>query len=214
MHRFITGFALAALGLCATQVQAQERAVGHAGKLYVGVAPGLVVPEDVSFSRTATTTNSGKIEFKDGYSLAGFAGYEFNDYLRGEASVTYAKVDYDKVSMDGFGTVKVDGDLKSTIGMLNGIVAPLGKTRISPLLGGGVGVAYTKEKASHAGGINVNVDRETNDLALSGLVGVEANITDSVSLGVRYNYFWVDSGEDGRDNFTAHNFSATAAWHF
>ncbi|MCR6629071.1 MAG: porin family protein [Magnetospirillum sp.] len=215
--KFVAAAMLAAMGLVAAQASAQEKTVvtSPSKKVYAGVQAGMVVPEDVNFSRTATSANSGKIEFEDGYSVGGFAGYKFNDYLRGEASVTYAKFDYDKVTVNGVGTIDVDGDVKSTIGMVNGIVSPLGKSTISPLLGAGIGMAHTKDKASaNAGGIAVNVDRNTNDLALSGLVGVEAEVSNSVSLGVRYNYFWVDSSTAGFDDLTAHNFSATAAIKF
>lgn len=215
--KFIAVAVLAASGLWAVQASAQERAVvtSPSKKVYAGVQAGVVLPEDVNFSKTATTTNSGKFEFQDGYSVGALAGYKFNDYLRGEANLSYAKIDYDKVTLDGVGSVNVDGDLKSTIGMVNGIVSPLGKSTISPLLGAGVGMAHTKDKASaSAGGITATVDRDTNDLALGGMLGVEADVSDSVSLGVRYNYLWVDSGTDGRDNFAAHNFSATAALKF
>ena len=205
-----------AVALGASGAMAQERAVVMSPnkKVSVGVQGGLVIPQDVNFSKSASASNSGKIEFKDGYSVGGFAGYQFNDYLRGEAGLSYAKFDYDSVSMDGVGSAKVDGDVKSTIGMISGVVTPLGQSRISPLVGAGVGVAHTKDQASHVGNINVNIDRQTTDLAATGMLGVEGAVTDSVSVGLRYNYYWINSGTDGRDDFTAHNLSATAAVKF
>lgn len=215
--KFVAMVALATVGLWTVNASAQEKVVvtSPSKKVYAGVQAGMVVPEDVNFSRSANASSSGKIEFQDGYSVGGFAGYKLNDYLRTEASLTYAKFDYDKVTLDGVGSVNVDGDVKSTLGMVSGIVSPLGRSTISPLLGAGIGMAHTKDKGTaNGGGISVNVDQSTNDLALTGLVGVEADLTNDVSLGVRYNYFWVDSGNDGRDNLAAHNFSATAALKF
>lgn len=183
-------------------------------KFYVGVAPGYVLPEDVKFSRTSSTNNSGKLEFEDGYSVGAFAGYHFNDYLRGEANLSYAKVDYDKATVNGIGSADIDGDVSATIGMISAVVAPLGKSAVSPLLGGGVGAAYVKDKVSSVAGVTTGWDNSETDLALSGMAGIEADVSSNVALGVRYNYYWIDTGGDGRDNFTAHNFSATAAVKF
>lgn len=183
-------------------------------KFYVGAAPGYVMPENVNFSRTASTNNSGKLEFADGYSVGAFAGYRFNDYLRGEANLSYAKVDYDKVTVDGIGSADMDGDVSATIGMISAVVTPLGRSVVSPLLGGGVGAAYVTDKVNSVAGVTTGWNNSETELALSGMAGLEADVSSNVALGVRYNYYWIDTGDSGRDNFTAHSLSATAAVKF
>lgn len=224
---------LATLALATTHAHAADMAVANVGKAqraYVGLSAGWVSPEDVNFSGSSTsggytTSASGKFEFKDGYSVTGFAGYRFNDYIRAEGELGYTQFDYDKVTLNGTitgggttynvsGAATLDGEVSSWIGMVNGIVAPLGKSRVSPLLGGGVGFAATEEKITAIGGTAANLTADHTDLALNGIVGVEASVTPSVDLGVRYRYYWVDSGSNGRDDFTAHNLAATASLKF
>lgn len=204
---------LAMASLAAGQAMAQDqmKVTSPSKDFYVGLQAGWVIPEDVDFT---VLGRSGKYEFNDGYSVGGLAGYQFNNYLRGEVSLTYAHFDYDRVSIDGIGSGSVDGDVNSTIGMVSAVVSPLGKTKVSPFFGGGVGAAYSKDKIRSVDGVSVDVSNSDTNLALSGLVGLEANLSDSVSLGLRYNYLWIDSGSNGTDNLATHNFSATATYKF
>lgn len=223
-------FAAAALALVAAEATAQERPAANLGKFYVGIAPGYVSAEDVNFSGNASTGGysanaSGKFEFKDGYSISAFAGYQFNDYLRAEAELGYAKFDYDKVSLSGTitgngstvavnGSADLDGSVSSTVGLLSGIVTPLGKGKVTPLLGAGIGFAVVEDEVNRIGTTNVNLSNTETDLALAGMVGVEVAVSNSVALGARYRYLWVDSGSNGVDDLTVHNFTATAALKF
>ncbi len=199
------------------------------GKFYVGAGAGWVIPEDTNFKATSsggTTYNAaGKLQFQDGYSLSAMAGYKVNDYLRAEAQVDYTRFEYDSVSMNGSitsggttynvnGSASLDGTVTSALGMVNGVVTPLGKARVSPLLGGGVGFAATEEKITAIGGQSTNISGSHTDLALSGMLGVEAMVSDNASIDLRYGYMWVNSGNDVFDDFTAHNISANAAFHF
>lgn len=214
----------------ASGAMAQEPPVSKTGRFYVGIAPGLVVPEDTNFSASGssggyTASASGKFEFKDGYSISAFAGYQFSDYLRAEGELAYARFDYDKITLNGTitgngrtytvnGSADLDGSVESTLGLLSAVVSPLGKARVAPLVGGGIGFAATDEQIDRIGGSAANLSSSHTDLALSGMLGIEAAVSDNVRLGARYRYLWVDSGRDGLDNFTAHNFQATAAWAF
>lgn len=222
--------ALFAAPLFTTGAQAADVAGGKVGNAYAGLSVGWVSPEDVNFSGSAssggyTSSAAGKFEFKDGYSVTGAVGYRFNDYLRAEGEIGYTKFDYDKVTLNGTitngsttytvaGSAPLEGEVSSWIGMVNGIVAPLGKSKVTPLIGGGIGFAATDEKITRIGTTAANLSSEHTDLALNGLVGVEASVTTNVDLGVRYRYYWVDSGDSGHDDFTAHNLSATAAFKF
>jgi opacity protein-like surface antigen len=112
------------------------------------------------------------------------------------------------------GTAPVNGSVTATLGMLNGMVTPFGKSRVTPLVGAGVGVAHFEDKIDSIGGSAVNSNRTETDLALSATAGIKVSATDSVVLGARYRYLWADTGHNGVDNFTAHNFMGTAAIKF
>lgn len=217
MRYLIAGLALAAIGLHGAQASAEDRTVlkSASKKVYVGVAPGYVMPNDVKFSSTAgAVSGSGKWKLDNGYSLSGFAGYEFNDYLRSEAEISYSRIEYDKVTVNGLGSADVDGKVTSTVGMLSGLVSPLGKTRVRPLVGAGAGWASTDDKIKTIGGVPVDSDHSRNNLALSGTAGMDYEASDSLSFGLRYRYMWIDSSHNGVEDFTAHNITANAAIHF
>lgn len=220
----------AASALLAVEASAADMAGGNLGKVYAGLSAGWVSPEDVKFSGSATsggytTSASGKFQFEDGYSVTGFAGYRFNDYIRGEAELGYTQFDYDKVSLNGTitgggttytvsGSADLDGEVKSWVGMLNAVVTPLGKSKVTPLVGGGLGFAATDEKITRIGGTAANLSSDHTDLAAAAILGIEAGVASNIDIGVRYRYYWVDSGDNGIDDFTAHNLSATAAFKF
>lgn len=238
MRSIIARTAFAALLVCGQTALAQDakkpqnsaNAVSSDGKFYLGAGAGLVIPEDTNFksntsSGGAAFSTSGKLQFQDGYSLSAMAGYKFNDYLRAEAEVDYTRFEYDSISMNGTitsggttynvnGSTSLDGTVTSVLGLVNGVVTPLGKSRVSPLVGGGVGFASTEEKITAIGGQSANISGSHTDLALSGMLGVEAMVTNNASIDLRYRYMWVDSGNETFDDFTAHNISANAAIHF
>ncbi|AVM78194.1 hypothetical protein MSR1L_17990 [Magnetospirillum gryphiswaldense] len=229
MHKLLPGLAVLAV-LGANAAMAQDAGNVTKGKFYLGAQAGVVLPEDVNFSGTSssggiTTTAAGTYQFKDGYSVSGLAGYHLNDYVRGEAELGYSRFEYDSISLNGNvtsngtttavnGSASMEGTVSSAIGMVHGIVAPLGKTKVSPLLGAGIGFAATEEKITRIGTLATNFESTHTDLAVAGMVGAETNLSDQMSMGLRYRYMWIDSGTEGRDDFTAHNFVANAAWKF
>jgi opacity protein-like surface antigen len=190
----------------------------------------MVIPQDVGFSANSTrggttTTGSGKFEFDAGYSVAALGGYKINPYVAAEAEIGYASFDYNKVtgnftatnggsSATVSGSAKLDGSVDSVIGLARGIVSPLGDRPIRPLIGGGVGFASTSEKINKIGTTAVSASTDHTDLALEGTVGLEADIGLSTTLGARYRYMWINSGNEGLDNFAAHNMVGTLAYKF
>jgi opacity protein-like surface antigen len=221
----------AAIAVMSTGVaQAEDKARVESGKVYAGVSAGMVIPNAVNFSSNTsvggyTTNATGKFEFDNGYSVSGLAGYRFNDYLRGEAELGYSSFDYSKVSLNGTitsggttytvnGTADLKGSVDTVTGMVNGIVTPMGKSKVTPLLGAGIGFAATDQKITRIGTTATNLTKSSTDLAASGMVGLEYAATEKVAVGARYRYMWVNSGGNGLDDFTAHNITATATYKF
>jgi len=209
---------------------AADKATATIGNFYAGATAGMVVPEDVGFSANSsrggtTTSGSGKFQFDNGYSVSGLGGYKINPYVAGEVEMAYASFDYSKVtgnftatsggtSTTVSGSANLQGSVDSVIGLGRAVVTPLGNTQIRPLLGAGLGFASTSEKITKIGTTAVNSSTDHTDLALEGMAGLEADVSSHISLGARYRYLWVNSGENGLENFTAHNMMGTATYHF
>jgi opacity protein-like surface antigen len=217
-------------GAGAALAQDQGQASMKSGNIYAGVMAGVVMPEDVSFSSNAsqggtTVTASGKFEYQPGYSASAYMGYRFNPYLRGEVEGAYARFDYDKISgnftltqgttnVTVSGSADLEGEVQSWLGLARGVVSPLGKSKIQPLLGGGVGFARHEEKITSIGGTAVSAKADGTDLALEGMAGLEAEVSSSIDLGIRYRYLWIDSGDKGFDDSTAHNVVGSVSYRF
>lgn len=230
MNARLMVFAAAMLAAGAVQAQDTGAVGGNFGKFYAGVAAGMVMPEDVSFSANATqggasASASGKFEFDNGHSVSAFAGYRFSDYVRGEAELGYTAFDYDKITgtltvtsgsttANVSGSAEIEGDVSAVVGMLRGIVTPLGKSKVTPFVGLGVGFVSVEESITRIGTTSLNAKADSTDLAVDGTVGIEFAVSDKVDLGARYRYLWADTGSSGVDDFTAHNIMATAAFRF
>ena len=62
--------------------------------------------------------------------------------------------------------------------------------------------------------VTVNGEETSTDLAANAIVGFDMSLTDSAKGGLRYRYFWADTGSKGIDDATAHAFMATAVFNF
>lgn len=146
-------------------------------------------------------------------------------YLWGEVEGAYTRFDYDKISgnftltqgatnVTVSGSADLEGEVQSWVGLARGVVSPLGKSKIQPLLGGGVGFARHEEKITSIGGTAVAAKADGTDLALEGMAGLEAEVSPSIDLGIRYRYLWIDSGDKGFDDSTAHNVVGSVSYRF
>lgn len=228
----------AAFVLSATPVLAQQPRTATWGKFYAGITAGAVIPEDVNLSASGTvggvaSSASGKISYKNAAAVSGLVGYHLNDYLAGEAELGYASVDYDHITGSGTvgsvtfsGTATVNGHTDVLTGMVDGIVTPMGRSRISPYVGAGVGFANLDshlDSVSAAGVTQtVNASESETDFAFNVLAGIDFAVTDSLSLGARYRYLWINTSSSSTSaglttksgDTTAHVITANATWRF
>jgi opacity protein-like surface antigen len=174
------------------------------GNFYVGLGAGIVVPESTSVTISGSITGSGNVNYDDGAAVLGMLGYHFNDFVAGEGELGYSSFDYNNVSgsltAGGLGTISgtigVNGNVSTVVGLFNALITPLGKNKISPYVGGGLGFASTDAKVNSlsANGLTATVNSSNNetDLAADGIVGLNFAVTDNLSLGGRYQYLWVN----------------------
>ncbi len=204
------------------------------GDFYGGVGVGAVIPQSTKVDISGSVTGAGDINFKSDVAVMGMGGYHFNKYLSGEIEIGYASVDYDDISGTltagnlgtGSGSIGVDGSASAILGLFNGIVTPWGAKGFSPYFGVGVGFAATETKVNRltfqGNTETVNSKHSETFFAMDALAGANYSITDKLSLGGRYQYLWIDSGNTssgggvtGREgDFNAHVITAQLTYSF
>ena len=212
------------IGFAAGEAKAQA-AVMPLGQAYVGVSGGFIIPQDINNTFSGAITGSGKLSFKTGGAVDGFVGYHFTPILALEGEFTYASFDADSFSGTLNGVTiaaPIDGHVNAVTGLANLIVTPLGRGRFTPYLGAGVGFASFEEKVDSIGGTFVGERDNFTDLAANFIAGMDVAIVPRWSVGVRYRFFWVNTGGTTtsagisvkQDDFTAHVITANATFHF
>lgn len=237
--RTLTAFALIAALACsqahaATPTTMQPTSATF-GNFYAGASAGALIPESTKLTLTGSiVSGAGELNYKDAAAFTGFVGYNITDNLAAEAELGYSSVDYDNVSgtltagtlTPVSGKINLSGHSTGVLGIFNAIVHPMGKGRLSPYLGAGVGFAAIDSKLNSANDgtttVTVNGSHSETDLALNGIAGVDYAVTDNVSLGARYRYLWINSADSTTasgetlkaGDFTAHVLTAQATLHF
>lgn len=224
-------FAVAAMVAVSPPLLAQEASFAD-GKLYLGLEGGMVLPRDVDVSAATsangvTVTGSGSLEFDNGFSLAGVAGYRFTDLITAEAELGYSKVDYDSVTgtltvSDGTntanvnGTADVEGDLTALVGMANVLLTPkLDRAeRIKPFVGVGLGFVSYDDEITSIGGTAVSASDDDTALAYQLKLGFDVAATEQVDFGASYSYWVADTDTEYTDDFAAHRLLLRAVYRF
>jgi opacity protein-like surface antigen len=198
----------------------------NSGKVYGALNGGALLPTNTDVSFTGTLSGSGKIHYNTGYTFGGTLGYHFNDYIAGEADLSYSRANYDKISgtLNGAsGDLDLGGHVSAVTGLLNAVVTPVKNLAFTPYFGGGIGFAATSSKITSVGGVAVTgSDGHKTDFAADVLAGFDVPVNKDVSLGGRYQYVWINSsqsdtsslGTEHDGNFGASVITARATFHF
>lgn len=191
--------ALAASLLAAPAAFAQDKlATGWYGTL----SGAYLQPED------SDANNGLSLEFDNGYAIYGAAGYRFPNNFRAEAELGYGNTDLDRVTGRG-GSANLNGDIDSYT--LTGAVYYDFATgsMFTPYAGVGAGLAHQKLSRVSAtiNGATLTADGDSStDLTAFGEAGVSIKIADKFDLVPSYRYQWINDGQDGLDDTTAHVF--------
>lgn len=178
-------------------------------RFYIGLSGGVVVPADRSVaisgaSNGVAVSGSGTVNFQDVGLFSLFAGYHLNRYLAGEVEISHASMTLRKfsgtLSATGIGTstatTALGGDVDNNLLMANLIVTPLGKTRLSPYVGGGAGIDLASSSLNtiyaNGGSATVNATTSSATPAAAAIVGIDFAVSRSIVLGLRYSYLWID----------------------
>lgn len=145
--------------------------------IYVGGIAGLTLRSDTLL--TSPSLGSQVMEFSPGYTFGGFAGYDFGNNFRLEGELSYRE---NEIRAGGGGGPQA---LTSSL-MLNGYYNIPTKTRFSPYVGAGIGVATAQLETFSLG---VAIDADENVFAYQLEAGIDWNFNPLVSFSLGYRYF-------------------------
>jgi opacity protein-like surface antigen len=167
---------------------------------YVELHGGGVILEDSDID--VDGGGSDTAEFDTGYLIGGAFGYAWEQGWRGELALDYRTNDID--------SGKVDGDMSSLAGMVNGYYQLPIDFPVKPYVGVGIGVANVDVDAS-ASGMNANDDDTV--FAYQAMAGITYEINPAVAIGAGYVYFATEdpsfdtsSGSGFDSEYASHSF--------
>ena len=149
--------------------------------MYVEVSPGLSMISD-------SDTSGGffafpDIEYDRGFTIGGALGYQIQDQVRAEASLSYRTADVDQVGGISAGA---SGDVNVTSLMANVYYDFDLGLPVTPYLGAGLGLARVDLDAK-LGGVSAKDDDDTA-FSFSLMAGAAYRISDNLDLSLGYRY--------------------------
>ena len=165
-----------ACGMFATSASAEG--------FYIGADAGVSFPFSTKMKNNANHNQKEKINFDDGFVADAVLGYDFGNNIRGEFDFGYRNFDIDKIAGE-----KVKGSIDSFAFMGNVYYDFNNKSKFTPFVGVGAGLAYNKVDKKN------DMSGSSTKPALQGMVGLAYNFTDSWSASIAYRYFTTFSQE-------------------
>lgn len=145
--------------------------------IYVGGIAGLTLRSDTLLSSPSLGTQV--MEFSPGYAFGGFAGYDFGNNFRLEGELSYRE---NRIRTGGGS----DPQAATSSIMLNGFYNIPTKTRFSPYVGTGIGVATAQLETISLG---QPIDANENVFAYQLETGIDWNYNSKVSFSLGYRFF-------------------------
>ncbi|MDO8838215.1 MAG: outer membrane beta-barrel protein [Parvibaculum sp.] len=170
------------------------------GGLYGKLSAGALILDDVGGNVGGPPVS---ISFDTGWTVSGAIGSQINENFAIEGELTYLTAEFDQGTALGV-SVPIDGTLTSILAMLNANLHPMAGNSFDPYVGAGVGVAFSNTDIKSVGGVPVNADDSSEDLALQGTAGLNMALGGGTKIGAQYRYIWTDTGGGGVDNITGH----------
>jgi len=196
----LSGASIAVLSLSLVS-SANAQSMGNVygdGTWYVSLFGGVSFANSAKTKLTATTTSSlittsGTLgvtqRFKDGFSVGIAAGKQLTDMFRAEVELSYSKVNNKNLLLTattGSSTTVGIGGNTSALYVLGNVWADLDiGQKFTPYIGGGLGVAFMKNKLSGSGS---SISDNSQGFAFQLGAGVKYPISPVIDIEIGYRY--------------------------
>ena len=198
-------------------------AAGRPGP-YISVFMGTSVARDQNVSGFDSANNpfDDRVTFDPGIYVGGTAGYDFG-FLRLEGELSYRDAPIDTVTgSSGFRYRSVDGNLGAFATMFNAFLDLHNASRITPYVGGGIGVAtlHLSDTTAFDNSGKLFLYDDSSDTVFASQVGagMDIAINRRCSLDVGYRYFITDrarlDGDFITSNFRLESHNAMVGFKF
>jgi opacity protein-like surface antigen len=189
---------------------------------YVGANMGPAIGEDVDINRFVGPTPGLKFELNPGVRLSAVGGYNFNDFIGVQLETGFIYNDIDELNHGG----NIDGALMHVPLLVNAVFRyDRPNCKWIPYVGIGAGGDVSETWLDNVRVGNVNVDGFGSDLvfAWQAFAGLRYRITENISVGGGYKYFWADgaswdvehtSSDIESDKAVVHSFIVDFTWKF
>ncbi len=184
-----------------------------AGRPYIGIAGGLMLPSDSNLANSAGEPE--RVSYKAGYTISGVVGIRTESGFRPEAELAYKAVDMDQFKYYNL-SAPLKADEEVFAAMANVFYDIKVSSHVFPYLGGGIGVAtyhidhaptVLVDNALPNGTLIVPKDNDTVFAYQAG-AGVNVEISRHVMVDLGYRYFGFDS------DFESHNLQVGVNYQF
>ena len=166
--------------------------------LYYSGNMGVVAVEDSSIN---DGNDSGEMSFDDGFAATGALGDALGNGMRVEMELGYRVNDLNRIAVDGYGTTRAGGNLKTISLMGNAYYDFLNAGPFRPFIGVGAGVADIEADIDLVG------TEDDTVFAYQIAAGGSLAVNDRLSIDVQYRYFATeDPNFDGlKAEYATHN---------
>jgi len=152
-------------------------------EIYVSGSAGLTFLDDSDLDDGYDT---GKLSYDFGLGIVGAFGATVMDNGRAEIELGFRNSDMDEITLDGYGTAPVDGDMSALSVMLNAYYDFANDSDFVPFVGAGIGIASI-DMEIESGYYSYSTD--DNVFAYQGMIGCGYDVNESFVLDLQYRYF-------------------------
>lgn len=187
--------------------------------IYTSASAGISMPPDAETTDSTLPGESIDLGYDNDIVAAGAVGLSNGPY-RSEVEVSYQKNDLDSISASGVSvtpsTLGVSGDTRFITGLVNAYYdLDLGHG-IKPYITGGLGLSNIRVRFNATGVTPSSVSDDKTVFAYQVGAGIGYQVSQNVTLDVRYRYFSGRHPEFGTTEikFASHNFMAGVRYSF
>jgi opacity protein-like surface antigen len=175
---------------------------------YVSGNIGIVSVMDSDLTEPGLT---GSMSFDPGLGVMGAVGSDFMPGVRGEVELAYRTNDMDTLTIDGFGSGPIDGEITCLSMMVNVFKDFHSGSSLVPFIGGGLGIANVEAEIN-----GLTTKEDDTVIAYQLAAGAGYAVSNTLTLDAQYRFFGTSNPDFAgtEAEYMSHNFLVGARINF